>query len=76
MHQSIPEPDRLASSLFLSSPDEAYDIALDFLNDALFGQDNQRSVTWSVVLVLIEKMQSDYESQPDHIPELRSATMM
>ena len=76
MHQSIPEPDRLASSLFQSSPFEAYDIALDFLNDALFGQDSQRAVTWSAVLVMIEKMQSDYESEPDHFPEMRYSSMM
>ena len=76
MRESILEPDRLASSLFQSSPYEAYDIALDFLNDALFGQDSQRAVTWSLVLVMIEKMQSDYEGEPDHIPELHSLTMM
>ena len=70
------ETDRLASSLFLFSPDEAYEVALDFLNDALLVQDRERAMTWTTVLTLIEKMQSDFVDHPDHIPELRSTSMM
>lgn len=70
------EPDRLASSLFLFSPDEAYEVALDFLNDALLVQDRERAMTWTTVLTLIEKMQSDYADQRDHIFEMRSSSMM
>jgi hypothetical protein len=70
------EPDRLASSLFLFSPDEAYEVALDFLNDALLVQDRERAMTWTTVLTLIEKMQSDYADQRDHIFEMRSSSLM
>jgi hypothetical protein len=70
------EPDRLASSLFLFSPDEAYEIALDFLNDALLVQDRERAMTWTAALTLIEKMQSDYADQRDHLFEMRSSSMM
>ena len=70
------EPDRLASSLFLFSPDEAYEVALDFLNDALLVQDRERAMTWTTVLTLIEKMQSDYADQRDHVFEMRSSSMM
>lgn len=70
------EPDRLASSLFLSSPDEAYEIALDFLNDALLVQDRERAMSWTTALTLIEKMQADYADQSDPIFEMRSSTMM
>jgi hypothetical protein len=70
------EPDRIASSLFQSSPDEAYEIALDFLNGALLVQDRERAVTWTTVLILLEKMQSDYQNEPNFIPELRPSSMM
>ena len=70
------EPDRLASSLFLSSPDEAYEVALDFLNDALLVQDRERAMTWTTVLTLVEKMQADYADQRDHIFEMRTSSMM
>lgn len=70
------EPDRLASSLFLFSPDEAYEVALDFLNDALLVHDRERAMTWTTVLTLIEKMQSDYADQRDHVFEVRSSSMM
>lgn len=70
------EPDRIATSLFQSSPDEAYEIALDFLNGALLVQDRERAVTWTAVLTLLEKMQSDYQNEPNFIPELRPSSMM
>jgi len=70
------EPDRIATSLFQSSPDEAYEIALDFLNGALLVQDRERAVTWTTVLILLEKMQSDYQNEPNFIPELRPSSMM
>ena len=70
------EPDRLASSLYLSSPDEAYEIALDFLNDALLVQDRERAMPWTTVLTLIEKMQSDNADQRDPIFEIRASSMM
>lgn len=70
------EPDRLASSLFLFSPDEAYEIALDFLNDALLVQDRERAMTWTTALTLIERMQADYADQSDPIFEMRSSSMM
>jgi len=70
------EPDRLASSLFLSSPDEAYEIALDFLNGALLVQDREGAMTWTTVLTLVEQMQSDYQIEPSFIPEMRPSSMM
>ena len=70
------EPDRIATSLFQSSPDEAYEIALDFLNGALLVQDRERAVTWTTVLTLLEKMQSDYADQRDHVFEMRTSSMM
>jgi hypothetical protein len=75
MHHPL-EPDRIASSLFQFSPDEAYEIAFDFLNGALVVKDRERAVTWSAVLALIEKMQSDYQGEPNFIPELRPSSMM
>jgi len=68
------EPDRLASSLFLFHPDEAYEIALDFLNGALSAQDRDGAVAWTAVLPLLEKMQAD--CQDDHIREMRCSSMM
>ncbi|HWU56709.1 MAG TPA: hypothetical protein VN175_14460 [Rhizomicrobium sp.] len=70
------EPNRLASSLFLSSPEEAYEVALDFLNGALFVHDRERAMTWTTVLTLIEKMQSDYQNEPGFVPEMRLSSMM
>ena len=70
------EPDRLASSLFLSSPDEAYEIALDFLNGALLVQDREGAMTWTTVLTLVEQMQSDYQIEPSFIPEMRPSSVM
>ena len=75
MHHHL-EADRLASSLFLFSPDEAYDIALDFMNGALLVQDREGAMVWTAVLAMIEQMQSDYQDEPGFIPELRSGTMM
>ena len=68
------EPDRLASSLFLFNPDEAYEIALDFLNGALSAQDRDGAVAWTAVLPLIEKMQADYQDDP--IREMRYSSIM
>lgn len=68
------EPDRLASSLFSFHPDEAYEIALDFLNGALSAQDRDGAVAWTAVLPLIEKMQADYEADP--IREMRCSSIM
>ncbi len=70
------EPDRLASSLFLFHPDEAYEIALDFLNGALSTQDRDGAMAWTAVLPLLEKMQADYESQADHVREMRCCSIM
>ena len=70
------EPDRLASSLFLFSPEEAYEVALDFLNGALLVKDRELAMAWSAVLTLLEQMQSDYQSEPSFIPEMRPSSMM
>lgn len=70
------EPFRLASSLFLSYPDEAYDIALDFLNDALSVQNREAAVVWTAVLTLIEKMHADCEGEPALFREARPSSMM
>lgn len=75
MHHFL-ESDRLASSIFSFAPDEAYEIALDFLNQALAGQDRERAVTWTTVLTLIEKMQSDHADICDRVFELRYSSMM
>jgi hypothetical protein len=75
MHHPL-EPNRLASSLFLFSPEEAYEVALDFLNGALLVKDRDLAVTWSAVLALLEQMQSDYHSEPSFIPEMRPSSMM
>jgi hypothetical protein len=70
------EPHRLASSLFQAHPDEAYEIALDFLNDALTTQNREGAVVWTAVLTLIEQMQSDCEAEPALFREMRSSSMM
>ena len=70
------EPCRLASSLYLSYPDEAYDIALEFLNDALLVQDREAAVVWTAVLTLVEKIHSDCEGEPALFREMRSSSMM
>lgn len=70
------EPERLASSLLAFSPDEAYEIALDFLSDALLRQDRECAVTWSVILTLVEKVLSDQESEPGYLREMRAGSMM
>jgi len=70
------EPERLASSLLAFAPDEAYEIALDFMNDALLNQKRDCAVTWSVVLTLVEKTLSDHEGEADYIRDMRSGSMM
>jgi hypothetical protein len=70
------EPDRLASSLFQFCPDEAYEIAADFLNDALLLQDRDGAKTWTTVLTLIERMYSDFANQHDPMVEMRSSSLM
>jgi hypothetical protein len=70
------EPQQLASSLFLSQPDEAYEIALDFLNDALSKQNREMAVVWTAVLTLIEQMYADFEGEPALFRETRSDSMM
>ncbi len=76
MRDQVLEPCRLASSLFLSYPDEAYDIALDFLNGALSVQNRDGAVVWTAVLTMIEKMHADCEDEPALFREARSSTMM
>jgi len=70
------DPERLAASLFLFSPDEAYEVALEFLNGSLSIQDRDQAMIWTTVLTLVEQMQSDYQSEPSFIPEMRSASVM
>jgi hypothetical protein len=70
------DPDRLASSLFLFSPEEAYEVALDFLNGALLAKDRELAVAWSAVLSLLEQMQSDFLTEPGFIPEMRPSSVM
>jgi len=70
------EPGRLATSLFLSQPEEAYEIALDFLNGSISAQDREGAVVWTAVLALIERMQSDCEDEPTFLREMRSNSMM
>jgi hypothetical protein len=70
------EPSLLASSLFLAYPDEAYDIALDFLNDALSVQNRGAAVVWTAVLTLIEKMHADCEDEPALFREARPNSLM
>jgi hypothetical protein len=70
------EPGRLASFLFQSQPDEAYEIALDFLNDSLGTQDREGAVTWTAVLTMIEKLHSDSDNEPALIRETRASSMM
>ena len=75
MHHTL-EPDRIAASLFLFSPDEAYETALDFLDGALCAKDRELAVTWSTVLALLEKMQLDYQIDPGFVPEMRPSIVM
>jgi len=70
------EPERLASSLLAFAPDEAYEIALDFMNAALLSQDRECAVSWSVVLMLVEKTLSEHESEADYIRDMRAGSMM
>jgi hypothetical protein len=70
------DPGRLASFLFQTQPDEAYEIALDFLNDSLGKQNREGAVTWTAVLAIIEKLLSDSESEPEFIREARASSMM
>jgi len=76
MHDQRLEPGRLASSLFLSHPDEAYDIALDFLNGALSVQNREGAVVWTSVLTLLEQMHADREDEPPLFHENRPSSMM
>jgi hypothetical protein len=70
------EPERLASSLLTFAPDEAYEIALDFMNNALLTQDRQCAMTWSVVLTLVEKTLSDHDGEAGYIRDMRADSMM
>jgi hypothetical protein len=70
------EPDRLAASLFLYHPDEAYEFALEFLNGALCVKDREGAMIWTEVLNLIEKVRSDLESEPSYVREMRASSMM
>jgi len=70
------EPERLASSLLAFAPDEAYEIALDFMNNALLIQNRECAVTWSVVLTLVEKTLWDHKGEPDYIRDMRAGNMM
>jgi hypothetical protein len=70
------EPHRLATSLFLSQPDEAYEIALDFLNDALTVQNREMAVVWTAVLTMVEQMHADFEGEPVLFREAGSSSMM
>ena len=70
------EPHRLAASLSLSQPDEAYEIALDFLNDALSTQNREMAVVWTAVLTLIEQMHSDFDGEPVPLREAGPGSMM
>jgi hypothetical protein len=76
MREDRLEPGRLASYLFQTQPDEAYEIALDFLNDSLGTQNRGGAVTWTAVLAIIEKLQSDCASEPEFIREARASSMM
>jgi hypothetical protein len=76
MHGHQLEPGSLASFLFQSQPDEAYEIALDFLNDSLSVQNRDGAVTWTAVLAMIEQLQSDSESEPGFVRETRASSMM
>jgi len=69
----VDDPDRLACSIFLFYPDRAGEIALDYLNRALFVRDHGRAMLWSTVLTLIEKMQSACESEPRSSEGMRLA---
>jgi len=64
---NVDDPDRLACSIFLFYPDRADEIALDYLNRALFVRDHSRAMLWSSVLTLIEKMQSAADSELDSL---------
>lgn len=70
------EPGRLASFLSQTDPREAYEIALDFLNDSLTLHNREGAVAWTAVLAMIEKLQSDSESEPEFIREARAGSMM
>ncbi len=70
------EPGRLAAFLSQNHPDEAYEIALDFLNDSLSYQDRQGAVTWTAVLTMIEQLQSDGDYAPEFLRETRASSMM
>ena len=70
------EPGRLASVLFQFHPDEAYEIALDFLNDSLCVQNREGAVTWTAVLTMIERMQADCEDEPAFARETYAYSMM
>jgi len=70
------QPERLAASLFLSQPEEAYEIALEFLNHAVSVQDRNGVVTWTSVLSLIEKMHSDCEDDPGTVRAAGPVSMM
>jgi hypothetical protein len=70
------EPGRLAAFLSQTHPDEAYEIALDFLNDSIRSQDRQGAVTWTAVLTMIEQLQSDGDLAPEFLRETRASSMM
>ena len=70
------EPGRLASFLILFHPDEAYEIALDFLNDALCVHNREGAVTWTAVLTMIERIQADCEYEPSFARETLAYSMM
>lgn len=70
------EPGRLASFLCQTDPREAYEIALDFLNESLSTQNREAAAAWTAVLAMIETLQADGESEPEFIREMRASSMM
>ena len=70
------EPGRLASFLCQTDPLQAYEIALDFLNDCLTMHNREGAAAWTAVLAMIERLQSDSEIEPEFIRETRPSSMM
>jgi len=70
------EPSRLASFLSQTHPDEAYEIALDFLNDSVNSHNREGAMTWTAVLAMIEKLLSEGEYEPDLLREPRAGSLM